>query len=372
MNRDRLISYVATLVGACAVLLSSCVAAPAASNVPAPAAQSTPVEAGPTSAINILSGGGAYQESQRNAYFKPFEKATGIKVVEDEYNFELAKIKSQVDSGTVATDVFDLDAPTSLQACAEGIIEKIDYAKLGLDKSKFIGANRFDCGVPTIIYGYVFAFDTTKLNPPPTKMADVFDLQTFPGKRGLQKSPVANLEWALIADGVAREEVYKVLATTDGVDRAFKKLDTIKSQVVWWEAGAQPPQLLADGQVAMTSAWNGRIYNAIKKDNKPFKIIWDHQGLDWDVWAVPKGAKNYDAAMKFIAFAAGADTQADQTNYISYGPANKDAIPNIKAEVLADLPTAPENMKTAWEVDPSFWSDNGDELRERFSSWLSN
>ena len=321
--------------------------------------------------VNILSGGGAYQESQQKAYFKPFEKATGIKVVEDEYNFELAKIKSEVDSGAVKTDVFDLDAPTTLQACAEGIIEKVDYAKLGLDKSKFIGADRFDCGVPTIIYGYVFAFDTTKLKPAPTKMADVFDLKTFPGKRALQKSPVANLEWALIADGVAREEVYKVLGTKEGVDRAFKKLDTIKSQVVGWEAGAQPPQLLADGQVVITSAWNGRIFNAIKKDNKPFKIIWDNQGLDWDVWAMPKGAKNRDAAMKFIAFASGAETQADQTNYISYGPANKDAIAKIKADILPDLPTAPENMKTAWEVDPSFWSDNGDELRERFSSWLA-
>ncbi len=38
---------------------------------------------------------------------------------------------------------------------------------------------------------------------------------------------------------------------TTGVDRAFAKLDTIKDSVVWWEAGAQPPQLLADGEVVM-------------------------------------------------------------------------------------------------------------------------
>ena len=321
--------------------------------------------------VNILSGGGAYQESQQKAYFKPFEKATGIKVVEDEYNFELAKIKSEVDSGAVKTDVFDLDAPTLFQACTEGIIEKIDYAELGLDRSKFIGADRFECGVPTSIYAYVFAFDTRRLNPAPTTLADFFDLKSFPGKRGLEKSPVANLEWALIADGVARDQIYAVLGTKEGVDRAFKKLDTIKSQVVWWEAGAQPPQLLADGLVAITSAWNGRIFNAIKKDNKPFKIIWDNQGLDWDIWAIPKGAKNRDAAVKFISFASDAERQADQTNYISYGPANRDAVAKIKPDVLPDLPTAPENMKTAWDVDPAFWADHGDELRERFSSWLA-
>ena len=79
-------------------------------------------------------------------------------------------------------------------------------------------------------------------------IADLFDLQKFPGKRALQKDPFVNLEWALIADGVAIKDVYKVLGTPEGVDRAFKKLDTIKKDVVWWEAGAQPPQLLADGR----------------------------------------------------------------------------------------------------------------------------
>ena len=128
---------------------------------------------------------------------------------------------------------------------------------------------------------------------------------------------------------------------------------------------------MADGQVAITSAWNGRIFNAIKTDNKPFKIIWDHQGLDWDIWAMPKGAKNQEAAEKFIAFASSAERQADQTNYISYGPANMDAVAKINPAVLPDLPTSPDNMATSWELDPTFWSDNGDELRERFSAWLA-
>lgn len=321
--------------------------------------------------LNIMSGGGAYQDSQREAYFKPFEKATGAKIVEDEYNFELAKIKSEVDSGTVKTDVYDLDAPTAMQACAEGITQKIDYAKLGLDKSKFIGGDIFECGVPTILYAYVFAYDTSKMKDGPKSIADVYDLKKFPGKRGLQKSPVANLEWALMADGVAPGDVYKVLGTPEGVDRAFKKLDTIKSEVVWWEAGAQPPQLLADGQVAITSAWNGRIFNAVKKDKKPFAMMWNYIGLDWDVWAMPKGAKNQALAEKFIAFASDAKNQAEQTKYISYGPANTAALPNIAPDVLKDLPTNPANMTNSWQLDSAFWSDHGDELRERFNAWIA-
>ncbi|TMJ35268.1 MAG: ABC transporter substrate-binding protein [Alphaproteobacteria bacterium] len=320
--------------------------------------------------LTITSWGGAYQESQRKAYFEPFMKE-GNKVTEEEYNGEIAKLRAMVESKAVTWDVVDVDTQTALAACAEGVLETIDWSKLGLDRSKFIGGDLQDCAVPTIVYATVIAYDTSKMPDGPKTIADVFDLKKFPGKRGLQKNPFVNLEWALIADGVPQADVYKVLATPEGVDRAFKKLDTIKKDVVWWEAGAQPPQMLADGQVVMTSAWNGRIYNAVVKDKKPFAIMWDQQGLDWDWWAIPKGGAKVDAAYRFVAFASDPKHQADQTHYISYGPANKDAIPNVDPEILPHLPTADANMKTALVVDPQFWADNGDQLRERFNSWLT-
>ncbi|HTO84849.1 MAG TPA: ABC transporter substrate-binding protein [Methylomirabilota bacterium] len=321
--------------------------------------------------LNVVSWGGAYQESQREAFFKPFAKDTSTKITEEEYNGEIAKIRAMVESKSVTWDVIDIDTQTALAACAEGILETIDWKKLGLDRSKFIGGDLQDCAVPNIVYATVIAYDTTKLNPGPTSIKDLFDLQKFPGKRGLQKNPFVNLEWALIADGVAIADVYKVLGTPEGVDRAFKKLDTIKSQTVWWEAGAQPPQLLADGQVVITSAWNGRIFNAVQKDKKPFKIVWDAQGFDWDWWSIPKGGPRVDLAYKFITYSSQPGPMANQTKYISYGPANKDAIPNVDPDVLPNLPTAPDNMKTALIVDPQFWADKGEELRTRFNAWLA-
>ena len=320
--------------------------------------------------LTIVSWGGAYQASQRKAYFEPFIK-DGNKITEEEYNGEIAKIRAMVESKAVTWDVIDIDTQTALAACAEGILETIDWDKLGLDRSKFIGGDLQDCAVPTIVYATVIAYDTSKTPDGPKTIADVFDLQKFPGKRGLQKNPFMNLEWALIADGVPQADVYKVLATPEGVDRAFKKLDTIKSEVVWWEAGAQPPQLLADGQVVMTSAWNGRIYNAIVQDKKPFAIMWDQQGFDWDWWAIPKGGPNVEGAYRFISYASDPDRMAEQTKHISYGPANKDAIPKVAADVLPNLPTAEANMTTALIPDNQFWADNGDQLRERFNSWLA-
>jgi putative spermidine/putrescine transport system substrate-binding protein len=321
--------------------------------------------------LTVVSWGGAYQDSQREAFFKPYAKDTGAKITEEEYNGEIAKIRAMVETNSVTWDVMDIDTQTALAACAEGILEEIDWDKLGLDRSKFIGAELQDCAVPNIVYATIVAYDTTKMNPGPTKIADLFDLATFPGKRGLQKNPFVNLEWALLADGVPMADVYTVLNTPEGVDRAFAKLDTIKSEVVWWEAGAQPPQLLADGQVAITSAWNGRIFGAIKDEGKPFKIVWDAQGFDWDWWAMPKGGPHVEEAYKFITYSSQPGPMAEQTKYISYGPANRDAVPNIDPAVLPDLPTAPDNMGNVLMVDPQFWADKGEELRERFNAWLA-
>src|SRR3954452_18648652 len=297
---------------------------------------SVPKQASAEDTLTVISWGGAYQESQRKAYIEPYAKETGGKITEGEYNGEIAKIRAMVESKSVTWDVVDIDTQTALAACAEGTLETLDWAKLGLDRSKFIGADIVDCAVPTILYSTVIAYDTTKLNPGPTSINDLFDLKKFPGKRALQKNPFVNLEWALIADGVPQTDVYKVLNTPEGLERAFKKLDTIKSEVVWWEAGAQPPQLLADGQVVMTSAWNGRIYGAVKNDKKPFKIVWDHEAVDWDTWAIPKDTPKLDAAYKFLAFASRPDIMAEQSKYISYGPGNADAVPNIAPDVLAD------------------------------------
>ena len=184
---------------------------------------------------------------------------------------------------------------------------------------------------------------------------------------------------ALAADGVASADIYDVLATDEGVDRAFAKLDTIKDMVVWWEAGAQPPQLLADGEVAMTTAYNGRIFNAVAGEGKSFEIVWDAQVLDVDMWAIIKGAPNAELAMDFLKFSTATEQLAAQASYIAYGPARKSSAPyvttyhsNADLEMGPQMPTAAANLVTAIPNDFEFWADNADELNERFNAWLIN
>ncbi|MGY8638507.1 ABC transporter substrate-binding protein [Bradyrhizobium sp. 14AA] len=322
--------------------------------------------------MTIVSWGGALQMAERKAYFEPFSKATGIKITEDEYSGEAAKIRAMVQSKTVSWDVVDGYSLWIPQLCAEGVLETIDWKRLGLDRTKFTSNDQSDCGVPSVIGSTVVAYDKDRLPNGPMSIADLFDTQKFPGKRGLWKSPIGNLEWALVADGVLIKDVYKVLGTPEGVNRAFKKLDTIKKDVVWWTAGAQPPQLLADGQVVMTAVWNGRIYDAIKNTGKHFQIMWD--AAVWQVsniWVIPKGDPHLDDAYKFIAFAASPQVQGNLTRYIPYGPANNDAAAYLDPAVLPDLVTAPDHVGNALHIDAAFWADRHDDLNQRFTAWLA-
>jgi putative spermidine/putrescine transport system substrate-binding protein len=208
-------------------------------------------------------------------------------------------------------------------------------------------------------------------------MADVFDLKNFPGKRALEKRPDPNLEWALIADGVDPKDVYKVLDTEAGVTRAFKKLDTIKDQVIWWTKGSQPMQLLADGEVAFGSAYNGRLFEAIEVNKQPIKMLWDGQAIQLDGWVVPKGAPHKAEIMKYLRFATDTQRLADQAKYISYGPLRASSAPmvgkhaDLGIEMGPHMPTAPENMKGAIFYDFEWWADNKDDLAERFEAWLA-
>ena len=334
--------------------------------------------------ITVVSWGGAYTKSQVEAYHKPWIAKTGNTILSEDYSGGLAEIKSQVEAGNVTWDLVDVELSDAVRGCDEGLLETIDPSILpaGADGTAamddFLPGTVHECAVASIVWSTIFAYDTEKMPNGPTTIGDFFDTAKFPGKRGIRKSPKANLEMALAADGVAAADIYTVLSTPEGVDSAFAKLDTIKADSVFWEAGAQPPQLLADGEVVMTTAYNGRIFNAVAAEDKPFGIVWDSQIFDLDLWVVPKGAPNKDAALDFIAFSTATEQLAAQASYISYGPARKSSAPLVGSYATKpdlamgpQMPTAPENFKTAIQNDFEFWADNQDELNERFNAWLA-
>jgi len=311
----------------------------------------------------------------------------GVTIINDDSGSgALAKLRAMKEAGNVTWDLVDMTGSAAMTACEEGLAEEIDHDKVlanapdGTPASVDFGDLIISpCFVPQIVYSTTFGYRTDKVGSnPPTSINDVFDLEKYPGKRSLEKRAVNNMEWALLADGVPSDKVYDVLATDAGVKRAFAKLDTIKDSVVWWEKGAQTPQLLADGEIVMGSTYNGRLFSLIVEEKQPVAMMWDWQVFDLDGWIVPKGTKNKAEVMKYLKFATDTQRLADQSKYISYGPARASSAPlvgkhaTLGIDMAPHMPTAPANSKNTLLYNIEFWADNTDDLNEKFYAWLAN
>ncbi len=320
--------------------------------------------------LTVISFGGANKAAQTKAFYEPWEKAGNGKIVAGEYNGEMAKVKAMVDTKSVSWNLVEVESPELARGCDEGMFEELDPALFG-DESDYVPGAIQPCGVGFFVWSTVMAYNADKLKSAPTSWADFWDTKKFPGKRGMRKGAKFTLEFALVADGVKPDEVYKVLGTKAGVERAFKKLDQIKSSIQWWEAGAQPPQLLAAGDVVMTTAYNGRIATAQKEGKKNLKIVWTNNIYDFDLWAIPVGTPKKDEAYKFIAFASKPENQAVFAGEIPYGPTNLKGTALVDKAVVPELPTAPQNMKGAFASNTSFWVEHGEDLEQRFNAWAA-
>jgi putative spermidine/putrescine transport system substrate-binding protein len=324
--------------------------------------------------LTVVTFGGSYEEAIRQAFWKPYTQKTGVTITPDTWNGEIGKVRAMVEAGKVTWDLIVADYEHAIVGCEQGFLVPISKTVIG-DPADYLAGALHKCGFPSDVYAFVFAYNEDRIpaawgTARPKTLTDVWDVKKFPGKRGFRKDPKYLLEAALVADGVASNKVYEVLSTPAGVDRALAKLGAIKEHIVFWSKNAQPPQLLADGEVAITSAPNGRIDAAIRQDGKRFVIIWDRQIYAPDVWIVPKGP-NGEEAMKLLEFMAQPEVLATQTKYIAYGPARKSAMKYVERDVLPYLPTTPQNLTTAIASDEGWWADHYEEMLQRFNAWLA-
>jgi putative spermidine/putrescine transport system substrate-binding protein len=289
----------------------------------------------------------------------------------------------------VTWDVVDVTAASAIRACDEGLAMEIDFDKLlapapdGTPASKDFGDLLVsDCFIPQIVYSTTFGYRTDVAawgGREPDDICDIFDLEGFPGKRGLEKRPINNVEWALLCDGVAPDDVYDVLGTPEGVDQALAKLGTIRDNVVWWSAGAETPQRLADGEIVIGSTYNGRLFALIEEQKQPVKMLWDWQVFDLDGWIIPTGLSDERKAraLDYIYFATDTQRLADQAKYISYGPARASSAPlvgkhaDLGIDMAPHMPTDPANAVHTLLYNYTFWADNRDDIDAKFQAWLA-
>ncbi|MBN8892833.1 MAG: spermidine/putrescine ABC transporter substrate-binding protein [Rhodospirillales bacterium 70-18] len=305
--------------------------------------------------LTVVSFGGAYQEAQSKALFQPAAKALGITLKEETYT-GIADLRLKVKAGAVTWDVVASGSGSAAHAGAEGILEKLDYKTI--DVSTFLPGTWQDYCVGGDVFSTVLAWNTKTYGAHgPQSWADFWDVKKFPGKRSYRNAVAGSLEPALMADGVPADKVYATLSAPGGIERAIRKIKELKPHVaVWWTSGAQHAQLMKDGEVDMVNGWNGR-FDAVAKDGGNVAYTFNQALLDYDAYAIPKGAPHKDLAMKFLAEISKPQYQAALTGFITYGPTNSKAydLGTIAPAYAAKLPSFPANAAKQLTVDIAWY-----------------
>ncbi|HJV44173.1 MAG TPA: ABC transporter substrate-binding protein [Bacillota bacterium] len=316
-----------------------------------------------TQELVVVDWGGASSVAAKKSQYEPFEKENHVKITVVSPT-DVGKLKAMVQNGNVEWDVVNSDTDVALRLAKEGLLEKLDYNII--DKKDIYPEMVTDYSIGQELYYTNIAYNTELFTSDnhPKNWAEFWDTQKYPGPRTLYKNPMGTLESALLADGVEPNKLYPL-----DVARALKSLDKIKKDVkVWWEAGAQPPQLLATKEVAVAAAWNGRVSTAKAQGSKEENEFNQALGMSTS-WVIPKGAPHKDLAQKFIAYVSKPEPQAAYSKLIDYAPTNKKALDLLPSEVKQRLGQTEKNVNPII-IDVKYWSENFDQVNEQFNKWL--
>ena len=332
----------------------------------------------PKKEITFTSWTGPYMRSQMLGFVRPYESENMTTVNVEHYGGGISEIRDQVESANVIWDVVDLTQADSLRACNEGLLE--DLSDINLPAGKDGSAFRDDfvdgalnkCGVGVIVWGTAYAYNKELFPSGPATIADFFDTKKFPGKRAIRNDPSVIMEWALIADGVDPANVYGQLATPEGVEHALAKMSSIKPSLQFWTKGLEPVRLLNEGEVAMSMVWATTGATNAKKEGAKFDMVWDGRVIELDLFGIPKGSQNKDAAIEFIRFASSSESLAKMAGYLPNGPTRKSSLALLSEDILAQLPNGPAyEDKTFIRSDAEWWSKNFAVLKEAFDAWVA-
>jgi putative spermidine/putrescine transport system substrate-binding protein len=316
--------------------------------------------------------GGSFQDALREAFFEPFTKETGIKIIEQTWgNQALAKLKAQEDANKVEVDLVGGPPLWAFIGKDQGIVDKIDTKFI--DKSNVMKTSMMEYGFGYSLASWGLTFNTkTFSKKAPKSWSDFWDVKSFPGGRTMFGSALfRHPEYALFADGVPLKEVYPL--DPNKIDRAFKKLDEIKPNITtWYTAGGQCQQLLADQEVVLAEFFNGRTFD-LGKEGVPVKFEFNEAVYNQTTWVLAKSAPHKESALKFLGFISQAKPQARLAEITTYGPVNKKALDLIKDDtIIKNLPSHPDNIGKQIELDSEWWAKNMAAYSSRWNTWVSS
>lgn len=322
--------------------------------------------------FTIAMWGGENQQQRIDAYVRGYFEERGLPFLQDVYRGGWGKFQAMKNTGVIPWDIVQVESSELVRGCEEGVFLELDWPRIA-DKSLFVSNGARRCGVGMSVWALALSYNTELASAAPGELEAFWNLDKWPGRRAMRQGPKTNLEFALLADGVSTEDVYDVLSTPEGVDRAFAMLDRIKPHLQLWTAGAQAVDLVASGEAVMGFAYSGRIGQG-KLAGRPINIIWDHAIYDIDSFVILSGSRHIDTAYGLLKHYTEFQNHAELSNAIVHGPALVRAVEALDPETLAMLP-AGSNLDNALFLGSdrsiTFWLDNLETLSERWNAWLN-
>lgn len=317
--------------------------------------------------LTIVAGGGALQDHMRRTLFEPFARANGITLRDTAYDYNVGPIRAMVQARNVTWDVVMVEAPDLIRGCEDGVFERIDWNVV--NRQKFLPGGAITCGAGAIGWGVSVFRDTARNPTGPANWQEFWDVQRFPGRRTLRRGARMTLEIALMGDGVPAAEVYRLLATPAGQQRAFAALDRIRPHLHFWQGGQQPIELVNAGEVAFAVGFVGRTANAIRGGAR-YDLNWDTLLYSYDFWAVVRGSPHTAQAMRLIEHITNPEPLRALAAAWPINPVNAE-VANDPAVRAANPLMMSNHQHRGLEINTEFWLDNGPDLEQRFASWLN-
>ncbi|MEM6914730.1 MAG: extracellular solute-binding protein [Pseudomonadota bacterium] len=274
---------------------------------------------GAESELVIVNWGGDAVEAHEKAWAARYEQANpGSTAVIDGSGPSSGKIKAMVESGKVTWDLCDRNNIAAIDLGRQGLLEEVDYSRIDIDATP--EAYRGKWGLGSYYYSFALTWDTSAFEQTPTTWADLWNTKDFPGTRTMRKNFEGQLESALLADGVAPEDVYPV-----DIDRAIEKIKEIKEDTIYWGSGSESQQIMRDGDAVIGNLWHTRSSIVNRETDGRVDYTFNQAILLTGAWIQPKGALSGPAAWDFAAAAQDPQSQVEVFLALGMGPINPKA-----------------------------------------------
>jgi len=325
----------------------------------------TVVAPGGPETLTYVAYGGAGQDAQIEAFQKPYTDAHPNITFVNTSPADVAQVKAQVDAGVVQWDIVATSPAAATQNCGT-LFEKLDMS--ALNTADYLPNTIGECYVANFANATLFGYNATKFPDPataPKTVADFFDLARFPGKRGVVTNlQNGMLEYALLADGVAPDQLYPL-----DVERALRKLGTIREQTNFAPNVGALQQAVSADQVDLFLIPDSRAI-ALLNDGKNLKIVWDKTLIAANALAVVKGSPHGATAQDFLRSLVAPGPQARMSELTGVLPINVNAKPNLTEAGKAVAAYADGNGGVKVVQDTDWYAKNFNEVSTRVNTWL--